>query len=79
MIIICNLVSNEIRYYVTSNFFKVDENEDLEDIDDVNFVSSSNDHETDDVPNIDHFLDDEEEPSNHRAQVRFFQIQFFPK
>ena len=49
----------------------MDEVEDLEDIDDVNFVSSSNDNEVDDAQNNDPYLDDDEEPSNLRAQVRF--------
>jgi hypothetical protein len=54
----------------------VDEVEDLEDIDDVNFVSSSNDNEVDDAQNNDPYLDDDEEPSNLRAQVRFCLVFF---
>ncbi len=57
----------------------MDEVEDLEDIDDVNFVSSSNDNEVDDAQNNDPYLDDDEEPSNLRAQVRLCLLLFNDK
>ena len=42
--------------------------DDLDDGDEANFVSSSND--VDDLLNNDGFIDDEEEPCNLRTQVR---------